>query len=109
MTGGQLTWQDQLFESDGRFSFTLHNNLHDSVKNIYCLVAFYDRYDRPVDIAVTRYAGTIPGGLGKRITGEVDSSVKRLTTNVSSDNEYMSALVPSTKVEFRILDFQIAE
>jgi len=107
VTGGQFTWRDQLFERDGDFTFTLQNKLNDSVKNIYCLVVFYDRNDSPIDIAVVRYQGTIPSGLGKRITGEVDGSIKRLTTDISADNRYMSSLTPITKIEFRILNFEI--
>jgi hypothetical protein len=109
VTGGQLTWENQLFDFDGKFSFTLQNKLHDSVKNVYCLVIFYDRNDSPIDIAVTRYEGTIPAGLGKRITGMVDRSVKRLTTNSKSDNPGLSSLIPATKIEFRVLDFEIDE
>jgi hypothetical protein len=109
VTGGQLTWHNQLFESDGQFTFTLQNKLNDSVKNVYCLVVFYDRNDSPIDIAVTRYEGTIPSGLGKRITGEVDGSIKRLTTNPSADNPYLSSLTPATKIIFRVLNFEIDE
>jgi hypothetical protein len=73
------------------------------------LVVFYDRNDSPIDIAVTRYEGTIPSGLGKRITGEVDGSIKRLTTNPSADNPYLSSLTPATKIIFRVLNFEIDE
>jgi hypothetical protein len=107
--GGQFTWHDQLFESDGQFTFTLQNKLNDSVKNVYCLVVFYDRNDSPIDIAVARYQGTIPSGLGKRINGVVDGSIKRLTTNPSTDNRYLSSLTPATKIEFRVLGFEIDE
>jgi S1-C subfamily serine protease len=108
VTGGQLTWRYQ-GAADGEFAFTLQNRLRDSVKNVYCLVVFYDRNDTPIDIAVTHYEGTIPGGLGKRVTGKVDESVQKLTTGASADNPYLSALTPSTKVEFRVLDFEIDE
>jgi S1-C subfamily serine protease len=108
VTGGQLTWQNQ-FLWNGDFSFTLQNKLHDNVKNIYCLVVFYDRNDSPIDIAVTHYEGTIPGGLGKRVTGSVDGSVQKLTTKPSPDDPYISSLTPSTKVEYRVLDFEIDE
>jgi hypothetical protein len=107
VTGGQLIWQNQL-DIDGDFSYTLQNKLRDGVKNIYCLVVFYDRNDNPIDIVVTRYEGTIPGGLGKRITGTVDSSVKKITTSLS-DNPYLRSTTPATKIEFRILNFEIDE
>jgi|ERR1017187_5809569 S1-C subfamily serine protease len=114
VTGGKLTWENDLFDAyfSGNFSFTLQNKLHDNVKNVYCLVIFYDRNDSPLDIVVTHYPGTIPGGLGKRVTGDVDKSVKRLTTGASADfpnSSSLSAFTPSTKVEFRVLDFKIEE
>jgi hypothetical protein len=113
VTGGKLTWSSPLFQ-DGEFSFTLQNRLRDSVKNIYCLVVFYDRNDTPIDFAATHYKGTIPGGLGKRIAGVVDSSVKRLTTiptpeNASESIPVFSYPAPATKIEFRVLDFEIDE
>jgi hypothetical protein len=108
VTGGQFIWQNQL-DNYGDFSFTLQNRLRDSVKNVYCLLIFYDRNDKPLDMAVARYSGTIPGGLGKRVTGQVDSSVKKLTTNTSPDNQFLLRLEPSTQIEFRILDFEISE
>jgi hypothetical protein len=107
--GGQFSWEDQLFEFDGDFSFTLHNRLHDNVKNVYCLVIFYDRNDSPIDVAVIHNEETIPGGLGKRVTGTVDRSIKRLTTDSTRDNPLESSLIPSTKIEFRVLDFEIDE
>lgn len=106
--GEKLTWQDQWYEH-GDFSFTLRNQLRESVQDVYCLVIFYDEDGKPLDITVTQYRGIIPGSLGKRVNGSVDQSVKRLTTPVSRDNKYLSSFAPSTKVEFRILDFKIVE
>ncbi len=51
----------------------------------------------------------IPGGIAKRTSGSVDASIKRLTTPPSRDNRYLSSFAPSTKVEFRILDFEIVQ
>ena len=45
----------------------------------------------------------------QRTRGDIDPSVKRLTTPVSNDNKYMSSWTPTTEVEFRILDFEIVQ
>jgi hypothetical protein len=51
----------------------------------------------------------IPPGLAKRTSGSVDDSVKRLTTPPSKENPYLSSFAPATKVEFRVLDFEIVQ
>jgi hypothetical protein len=71
------------------------------------MVVFYDRDGNALDADVLRFRDVIPAGLGRRVNGFVDASVKRLTTPPSRDNQYLSSFVPSTKVEFRILDFEI--
>ncbi len=105
----KLTWQNQVYGVDGNFSFTLRNQLRESVQDVYCLVIFYDKDDTPLDITVTQYRGIIPGMLAKRVNGSVDQSIKRLTTPASRVNPFLSSFIPSTKVEFRILDFRIVE
>jgi len=105
--GGNFAWNSQLYEIDGRYSFTLRNQLRESVKNVYCMVVFYDRDGNALEADLLRYGDVIPAGLGRRVTGSVHPSVKRLTTPSSRDNQYLSSFAPTTKVEFRILDFQI--
>ncbi len=107
MTGGQLLWGNGL-DQWGDFTISVRNSLRDPVKDVYCLVIFYDGSDTPLDFTVMRYEALIPGGLAKRVSGKVDPSVKKLTTPKSRENQFMLALTPSTKVEFRILDFSIA-
>ncbi len=104
--GGSFAWKNQVYAS-GEYSFTLRNKLRDSVSNVYGLVVFYDHDDNPLDVDVLRYRGVIPAGLGKRVNGSVDASLKRLTTPPSKDNKFLSSFTPSTKVEFRVLDFEI--
>lgn len=77
----------------GYYSFSLRNQLRDAIKNVYCLVVFYDPQGNPVDVAYINYSGVIPPGLAKRVSSNVDGSVQKLTA----------------KVEFRVLDFQIRE
>lgn len=107
--GGNFTWQNQLYEFDGDYSFTLRNKLRESVQDVYCLTVFYDRSGEPLDVDLVHYTDIIPAGLAKRVIGSVDPSVKRLTTPPSKDNPYISSFAPTTKVEFRILDFRILE
>jgi hypothetical protein len=106
--GEKLNWENE-FYGYGGFSFTLRNQLRESVQDIYCLVIFYDRDDNPLDLTVVRHRGIIPGRLAKRVDGSVHESVKRITTPPSKDSRYKSSFTPSTKVEFRILDFTFVE
>jgi hypothetical protein len=86
----------------GKYTFSLKNQLRESIRNVFCLVVFYDQNGSPIDVDVIKYKNPIPSGLAKRVSGKVDGSVQRLTTPDLS-------VTPSTKVEFRILDFQLAE
>lgn len=100
VVGGQLTWE-YVYNQVGQYALSLRNQLRENVKNIYCLVIFYDAQGNPIDVDVVRYQGSIPAGLAKRVTSSVDGSVQRLTTPYGSMNQ-------RTRVEFRILDFEIA-
>ncbi len=110
VSGGKLTWKYPLFPSvgnstapiSGDYSFSFQNHLRENVRNIYCFVIFYDTQGDPIEVDVVLLSGPIPAGLAKRITSEVDESVQELTTRVNSKTPY-------TKVEFRILDFEIME
>ncbi|MGQ9569613.1 MAG: S1C family serine protease [Thermodesulfovibrionales bacterium] len=99
--GTQLTWE-YVYGQMGNYAFSLRNQLSESVKDVYCLVVFYDRSDRPIDVDIVRYSGLVPAGLAKRVTSKVDGSVQKLTTAYGSST-------PTTKVEFRILDFRIID
>ena len=105
--GTQFVWESYVqyeltFPYDGGFSLSLKNQLRESVRNVYMLIIFYDAGESPLDVSVVRYSGTIPPGLAKRVSGQTDGSVQKLTTPRRSAG-------PSTRVEFRILDFEIAE
>jgi hypothetical protein len=109
VSGTDFKW-DWPSPYDAAFSFTLQNKLHDSVRDVYCLVVFYGIKGDPLDVAVVRYEGLIPVGLGKRISGnEVPGSVRDLTSTwVGRDGTHWE-LSPSARVEIRVLDFRIAE
>jgi len=99
--GGQLTWTYKQHQA-GDYALSLRNKLRDNVRNVYCLVIFYDAHGNPIDVDVVQYRGLIPAGLAKRVTSSVDGSVQELTTPAGSAS-------PRTKVEFRILDFEIVD
>lgn len=101
VTGGKLTWRYQYTQS-GNYAFSLRNQLRENIRNVYCFVIFYDIQGDPIEVDVVLLRDPIPAGLAKRVTSEVDDSVQKLTTRQGS-------LIPHTKVEFRILDFEIME
>ena len=99
--GGKLTWDHERLQW-GDYSFSLRNQLRENVRNVYCLVIFYDTQGDPIDVDVVHFRDPIPAGLAKRVKSKVDDSVQELTTRYGSK-------VPHTKVEFRILHFEIME
>ncbi|MBA7592637.1 hypothetical protein ES708_34828 [subsurface metagenome] len=85
-----------------QYTFSLRNKLRNDIYEVYYLVIFYDEYERPIDVNEAYYQESIRGGLAKRISGVVDSSVKELTTESPSST-------PETKLEIRVLGFKIVE
>jgi hypothetical protein len=99
--GTQFVWDDYMaavWYISGEFSFSLRNKFREPVKNVICLIVFYDSNDQPLDANLIRYEDVIPGGLAKRVSGETHDSVQGLTTPQKSAR-------PQTKIEYRILDF----
>ena len=102
VTGSTFTWNSGL-NGNGSYTFTLQNRLREDIRNVYCFVVFYDKKGNPIETDVVRFQGTIPARLAKRVTnGRVHKSIQELTT------EFMEK-VPHTRVEFRIVDFEIVE
>jgi len=96
VVGGQLLWG-----LVGSYTFSFHNRLRDNVKNVVCLVVFHDRQNTPIEFNLVTYPGTIPAGLSKRVESKVDKSIRTLTGGGMDQ--------PSqTKIEFRVLNFEIA-
>lgn len=93
VAGDHFAWYNTF--STGLYSFSLHNKLRESVKNVQCLVVFIDPEGTPIDIDAVSYSGVIPAGLAKRVNSKVDISTQELLKRRVSP------------VEFRILDFQI--
>ncbi len=107
--GHTFLW-DSGADVTGSYTFSLQNKLRVPANNVYCLIVFYDRNGDPIEIDVVNYQGTIPAGLAKRINSRVDESVYQLTTDgPHAQWSNKASLKPVTKLEFRILDFQIVE
>ena len=98
VTVGKFLW-------DGSFySFSLRNRLREDVKNVHYLVIFYDFAGDPIDVDEKHYNGVIHAGLAKRTSGLASSDVKDLSSKWDAKKrEY------ETRVEFRVLDFEIVE
>ena len=97
--GSTLTW-DGAF---GNYTFSLQNRLREDVRNVKCFVVFHDKEGKPIETDVVQFTEIIPAGLAKRVTNcDVHGSVYNLTTHVGQ-------IVPHTRVEFRVVDFEIVE
>ena len=107
VTGTQFVWEsfvryELTFPYDGEYSLSLKNHLREAVQDVYMLVVFYDSQDSPLDVNVVKCSEVIPPGLAKRVSAQTAGSVQKLTTPRRS-------ATPSTRVEFRILDFAIEQ
>lgn len=106
VTGGKLTWEyslNQVGSAMGSYAFSLRNHLRENVRNVQCFVIFYDAQGEPIDVDIVHFQELIPAGLAKRVTSEVSSrSVQELSTD-------FGLRTLQTRVEFRILDFEIVE
>ena len=74
----------------------------ENVRNVYCFVIFYHAQGDPIEVDVIHFRDTIPAGLAKRVNSNVHKSIQELTT-------HDRAKTPHTKIELRILDFEIIE
>jgi S1-C subfamily serine protease len=103
VTAGSLTYDS--FSQTGDFSVSLVNQLRETVRQVYCLVIFYDTEGSPIDISVVQYSGVIPPGLARRIKGNVADSTEKL----NSPGGNLPPRKPRGKIEFRILNFEVSE
>ena len=104
VVGFSFVWNTtSVFKPDGLlggYTFSLRNELRESVKDIYCIVIFYDSENNPIDVDLINYRQEIPPGLARRINSNVNGSVQRLTTEERETT-------PKTRVEIRILGFSL--
>lgn len=107
VVGDEFVWSNAIrfhvaseFQHGG-FTLTLRNQLREAVKNVNALVIFYNRKGEPLEVAEVS-SDFIPPGLARRVEGKVDPSVQEITTEDGT-------MRPFTRVEVRVLDFQIAQ
>ena len=84
---------------DGGYSFSIRNKLREHVRDVICLVVFRDAQNEPVETDLIKVP-LVPASLAKRVESRVPDSVQEVTTKDGSKT-------PRTKVEFRILYFDI--
>lgn len=108
VTAGTFTYDNSY--QFGEFSFSLVNQLTEPIKNVYCLVVFFDTNGSPLDVSVIQYPGIIPAGMAKRVNGYVDKSVEKLNCPLPGfELNFPPPRKPKGKIEFRILNFEITE
>jgi S1-C subfamily serine protease len=93
---------------NGRFSYSLQNDLQQSVKDVVGLIVFYSSEGEAIDFVPIEYKGVIPPRLAKHITGQVDPTVIGLNCPQPWEiGQKGKKSRPVGKVEFRILDFSV--
>jgi hypothetical protein len=103
VAGGQIQWSWKWHGSlAGGYSFSLSNKLREPVRDVVCLIVFYDRSGNAIEVDPVSFADIIPGGLARRVTSSVHQSVQELTTPNNSQT-------PATRVEVRVLDFRVVQ
>ena len=114
ITASDFLWNGGVsgsLDNDGGFTFALRNQTKQTVKNVRLLAIIYDRNGNPADfdeIYLQQWM-TFPPGLARRCNGGFNQSIKPLTTSISPKNQFEYSLAPDTRVEFRILSFEIEE
>lgn len=89
------------------FTFSIRNHLRSAISNIFALIIFYDRNGSPLDVIPLKFSNLIPAKLAKRASSSADYSIKKMTTSYKRISKFKDS--PDTKVEFRILDFEIVD
>jgi hypothetical protein len=105
---GQFRWDCDSYNC--YFSFSVRNQLNESVRAVKCLVIFYDTNREPVDSKVVQVEEVIAPGSAKRVVAQfVADSVFKIVEAGSPDSSHRRAENPrSGAVQFRVLDFAIA-
>ncbi len=102
----KFTWNIENHFS-GYYSFTLNNNLDEDIYSVKCLVIFKGDDGSLIDTDSVFYRDTIPAGLGKRLSSEVVSSVRKLTGKeaVSREDFFEGDKRGAYNVEIRVIDY----
>lgn len=98
VTTGSFLWEHPSLAT-GFFSLSLRNQLREPVKNVKFLLIFYDKDGESIESSPIVFEGIIAPGLAKRVTGEVDGSVQKLTSGNSDTMQ--------TKFDSRVLYFDL--
>ena len=111
MAINSFLWQSTLAnmtQGDGRFSVSLRNNLRVAISAPVVLLLFHNTGGEVVDYSLVSYNGTIPAGMAKRVSGQVDPSVVKLTTALAPDGAgmFFSDTI-RTKLVYRTLSFSL--
>ncbi len=108
--GSRLVYDDYPNSGYQQYSFSLRNNLRETVSHVYCLVVFYDLHGEPIETDAIMCQDAISGGLAKRVTSRVAESVRRLAGVQPFEGGYgKGGFAPQGKVQIRVLDFQVGE
>lgn len=107
LNASQFIWETNNPHLGAAFSFTVRNTLTQPVRNVGGIAIFYDEEGQPLTYEPFATNELIPPGLAVRIRAATDPSVKQLTTGKDGYGVHYRDR-PRTKVEFRILTFEIA-
>ena len=94
VVGSHFAWNDNRYI--GYYTFSVRNNLRQPIRDIYCMVIFYDNVGMPIETEFITISGRIEGRLARRSSraGRLrPDEVRNLTA----------------KTEIRVLDFRLAE
>ena len=94
---------------DGKFSISIKNNLDSPISDPVVLLLFYNDAEEVIESTVVGFSGTVPAGLAKRVKGEVEPSVKQLTTGLSSANRLFFSQTLKTRLDCRTIGFLLEE
>ena len=94
VVGTQFRWNDSRYR--GYYTFSVRNNLRQSVRNVVCLVIFYGNDDLPIETELAVIKGPVGGNLARRS--------KKLGRFNADEVRYYTA-----EIEIRVLDFELAE
>lgn len=94
VVGTHFAWTDNPYM--GHYTFSVRNNLRQSVRNVVCLVIFYGRDGLSIETELSIIRGPVGGNLGKRSQqlGRLNADEVRKIT---------------MKTEIRVLDFELVE
>lgn len=88
------------WEFGGIYTFSLHNRLDRSIRNVTVLVIFRDDSNEPLDVQAMDCEESIPPRLAKRVEGRTHPSVEEIMTSIEDAKQ---------NVEFRVLGFEFAD